>query len=54
MWPCDELATCPECLPAFALRQLGDAPADPGDPECRRERVLKMDGWTEHYDREME
>lgn len=29
MQHCDELATCPCCHSAFALEQLGEAPADP-------------------------
>lgn len=31
--------------PAFALCQLGEAPADPRNPGFRKRRVLKMDKW---------
>lgn len=36
--------TCPGCHAAFALWQLGKAPADLCDPEHSHERVWKMDG----------
>lgn len=45
MWPCSEVAICRLCHPAFALRQLGEAPADPSDPEFSKKKVLKLDGW---------
>lgn len=45
MWLCDEVATCPECHPAFNLRQLRGSQADTLEPESRTEQLLRMDGW---------
>lgn len=35
-WPCVELVTCPGCDPALTSY----------DPQCRRKRVWKLEGWT--------
>lgn len=41
MWPCHKLETCPGCHPALALRQLGEAAADPHDLESGQKQVQK-------------
>lgn len=46
MWPRDELATHPECYPAFASWQLRKAPADPCDTELRDKQLKKMNEWN--------
>lgn len=45
--PCDELAICPGCNPAFAPWQLGSAPADPHNTECRRKQAQRIEGWMD-------
>lgn len=37
---------CQECHPAFARSLLRYFPTDPCDPECRKQRVLELDGWN--------
>lgn len=49
-WLCGELPTGPGFNPAFALRPLREAPAAPHDPECKRKRVQRMDGYSARLD----
>lgn len=49
MWPCDELAMCftqSYYNPAFVTWHWDRLEQT---PECRRKRLLKTDGWSEHF-----